>query len=224
MLGNALKVNRHLKHLYLFKDSIGLNNTKSTSQAMVDGEYTSGIVSNFYVIGNNINDNGLVFVSDALKVNNVLTHLDLGKNVIKLRGAELLREALEINTGLKTLALSFNQLDDDGAMELGEMLKVNNNLECLDLSANWIGWRGAQYIATSLYNSSNTGLKYIDISSNYVDPNALAMLTSYFSVTNVEKFYLTTFPDGHYVCDKIKYCGIEDEDMYNICKAKGLLP
>ena len=222
-LGNALKVNRHLKHLYLFKDSIGLNNTKSASQAMVNGEFTSGIVSNFYVIGNNINDKGVVFVADALKVNNVLTHLDLGKNVIKLRGAELLSDALKVNTGLKTLSLGFNQIDNNGAVHLGNMLAVNSDLVCLDLNGNWINWQGAQYIATAL-NASNTALKYIDLSSNYIPDSALLMLTYYFENTNLEKYYLTTFPDGDYVCDKLKYCGIEDEDMYNLCQQKGLLP
>ena len=223
-LGNALKVNRYLKHLYLFKDSIGLNNSKSVSQAMINGEFTAGIVSNFYVIGNNINDKGVVFVADALKVNNVLTHLDLGKNVLKARGAELLSDALKTNSALKTLSLGFNQIDNDGAVHLGNMLAVNNALTCLDLNGNWINWQGAQYIANALNASANTALKYIDLSSNYIPDDALVMLTYYFDNTNVEKYYLTTFPDGDYVCDKLKYCGIEDEDMYKLCQQKGLLP
>ena len=74
-----------MKHLYLFKDSIGLNNSKSVSQAMINGEFTAGIVSNFYVIGTTSMIK-VSFVADAPKVKNVLTHLDLLKKMCSRQG------------------------------------------------------------------------------------------------------------------------------------------
>jgi len=221
-LARALKVNRHLKHLYLFKDAIGLNNTKSIAQSMTIGEFTSGTVSNFYVIGNNINDKGTKVLAEALAINDVLTHLDLGKNVITNPGALDIANALKSNSSaIVTLALGWNQIRDLGAYDLGEMLKVNTKLRCLDLSANWIQWQGAQAIAVALNVSNNTALKYLDLSSNYIDTAAHPMLREHFKRTNVDHVFLDTFPDGDYVCRKLQYCGIEDEDMHNLCVAKG---
>ena len=218
----ALKVNRHLKHLYLFKDALGLNNSKSIAEAMTDGEFPSGTVSNFYVIGNNINDKGTKVLAEALAVNDVLTHLDLGKNVIRNPGALDLANALKSNSSaIVTLALGWNQIRDLGAYDLGEMLKVNTKLRCLDLSANWIQWQGAQAIALALNVSGNTALKYLDLSSNYIDTASHPMLREHFRRTHVEHVFLDTFPDGDYVCRKLQYCGIEDADMHEMCVAKG---
>ena len=55
-----MKDNTYLKRLILYADPLGVNNTKSVSDAMIEGNFASGIISNLYVIGNNINDNGLL--------------------------------------------------------------------------------------------------------------------------------------------------------------------
>ena len=132
-----MKQNTYLKRLILYMDPLGVNNTKSISDAMIEGNFASGIVSNLYVIGNNINDNGLVAIADALKVNTVLTHLDIGKNVIKDPGVVMLYNALSNQVGnpnskLECLGLQWNYITNYGANVIAKLLTENNKIRCYD--------------------------------------------------------------------------------------------
>ena len=129
-----MKDNTYLKRLILYADPLGVNNTKSISDAMIEGNFASGIISNLYVIGNNINDNGLVAIADALKANTVLTHLDIGKNVIKDPGALLLYAALSnqvgnANSAVEVLGLQWNYITNVGANLIAKLLTENNKIK-----------------------------------------------------------------------------------------------
>ena len=60
-------------------------------------------------------DNGTVALAEALKVNRVLTELNLGDNEIGDVGAAALGEAVKFNAALTILVLGYNQIGDVGA-------------------------------------------------------------------------------------------------------------
>jgi len=54
---------------------------------------------------NPIRDEGARFIADALKSNQTLTTLNLGRSFIRLKGAQFIAEALKINHTITTLNL-----------------------------------------------------------------------------------------------------------------------
>lgn len=223
-----MKGNTYLKRLILYSDPFGVNNTKSSSDAMIEGNFASGIVTNLYIIGNNINDKGLVTIADALKVNSVLTHLDIGKNVIKDPGITLLYNALSnrignSNSALSMLGLQWNFVTNYGAAVIAQLLVENNKIKCLDLHANKIGFNGTKTIANAL--QYNTALKYLDLSSNLLTPSEINYMKQYFAATaiNVDYVFLDTNDLGTYSCMKLKYCDIYDKRTEYQCRKKNIL-
>ncbi|KAG0015837.1 hypothetical protein BGZ82_001264, partial [Podila clonocystis] len=128
---------------------------------------------------NSIGDNGVLALSNALKINSTLTTLDTGSqalaealktnstltkfylwgNVIGADGALVLSEALKINSTLITFDFQNNSVKDDWVQALAEALKANSTLINLDLQNNSIGDDGAQALAEALkINATLTGL------------------------------------------------------------------
>ena len=119
-----------------------------------------------------MNDNavraaGATAIAEALKVNAVLTNLDLsmnGKHVIPEHdgiydgigadGAKALAEALRVqgrrNAGLTHLDVAGNYFGEEGAKALANALKVNAVLTKLNVRYNQIGDEGAKALALSL--------------------------------------------------------------------------
>ena len=64
-------------------------------------------------------------IAEALKVNAVLTNLNLYDNTIGGDGAKAIAEALKVNAVLTSLDLYRNSIGDDGAKAIAEALKVN---------------------------------------------------------------------------------------------------
>ncbi|KAJ3423714.1 leucine rich repeat family protein [Anaeramoeba flamelloides] len=62
-----------------------------------------------------------------------LTHLDLSENEIDEEGMQALSQALKVNQTLTHLNLSWNQIGYEGMQALCECLKVNQTLVYLDL-------------------------------------------------------------------------------------------
>ena len=101
--------------------------------------------------GNEIDDSGASFLSEALNINTCLTDLEFRGNEIGPSGARSFSEALKINKCLTHLGLSHNQVGDSGASSLSEALKVNTcRLTYLDLGANKVGDLGASYLCEAL--------------------------------------------------------------------------
>jgi hypothetical protein len=100
--------------------------------------------------GNNIGDEGVIAIAEALKVNAVVTTLSLGSNNIGDEGAIAIAEALKANAVVTILSLGGNSIGDEGAIAIAEALKVNVVVTTLDLAWNKIGDDGAVAIAESL--------------------------------------------------------------------------
>ena len=60
----------------------------------------------------------------------------MSSNQISDEGARTLSESLKVNNSLQHLNLSFNQIDYEGARTLSESLKVNNSLQQLIIDGN----------------------------------------------------------------------------------------
>ena len=84
----------------------------------------------------NIGEEGATALGVALKVNTVLTTLDLGGNYIRAKGAAAIAEALRGNGVLTDLNLWANGIGDEGAKAIGEALAVNGVLTSLDVGSN----------------------------------------------------------------------------------------
>ena len=122
---------------------------------------------------NNISDDGAVAISEFLKINSTLQELNMSDNKIYNRGIIEIGKALETNTTLKTIDISHNYISDDGAVAICEFLKINSTLQELNMSYNKIH-RGIIEIGKAL--ETNTTLKTIDISHNYIsDDGAVAI-------------------------------------------------
>ena len=99
---------------------------------------------------NNIRDGGAKAIAEALKVNPVLTSLDLRLNSIRDDGAKAIAEALKVNPVLTILDLQWNSIGVEGGKAIAEALKVNAVLNNLHLGYNSIGGDGAKAIVEAL--------------------------------------------------------------------------
>ena len=80
--------------------------------------------------GNSIGDEGAIAIAEALKVNAVLTNLDLSLNKIG-DDAKAIAEALKVNAVLTTLNLGWNSIGVKGAKAIAKALKVTAELKNL---------------------------------------------------------------------------------------------
>ena len=106
---------------------------------------------------NRIGVDGAKAIAEALKVNPVLTELDLYNNQIRDDGAKAIAEALKVNPVLTTLYLGYNSIGDDGAKAIAEALKVNPVLTKLNLqSANqcFVGEAGKKAVRDAVKDRS----------------------------------------------------------------------
>eukprot|EP00985_Skeletonema_marinoi_P029982 scaffold29926_cov138-Skeletonema_marinoi.AAC.4 len=126
---------------------------------------------------NNIDDEGLVVLADALKENTTLTTLDLAENEIEKEGAIALADALKVNTTLTTLDLERNEIrwihkkermGDEGAIALADALKENTTLTTLGLKNNEIGNEGAIALADALKVNTTLTTLHLGLKHNHI--------------------------------------------------------
>ena len=127
-------------------------------------------VTSLTMSGNNITDEGVKHLAEALKhVNCKLNRLDLSTNNITDEGTKYLAKVLKhVNCKLNRLDLSSNNITDKGAKHLAEALKhVNCKLNSLNLSSTNITDQGAKHLAEAL-KRVNCKLNRLDLSSNNI--------------------------------------------------------
>jgi len=122
------------------------------------------------ICGNNIADQGILLMSDALKdVNCKLTKLDLSYNNMTDQGVVQLCVALKhVDCELAELDLSSNNITDQGVKHLSDALKdVNCELAKLDLSDNSITDQGVLRLCEVL-KDVNCKLTVLNLSSTKI--------------------------------------------------------
>ena len=120
--------------------------------------------------GNNITDEGVKHLAEALTDNNCkLINVDLAFNNITHEGVKHLAEALTNNNcKLNRLDLTGNNITGEGVKHLAEALTNNNcKLNRLNLASSKITDEGVKQLAEAITNN-NCKLNSLDISSNKI--------------------------------------------------------
>jgi Ran GTPase-activating protein (RanGAP) involved in mRNA processing and transport len=118
---------------------------------------------------NQIGDDGVAALAQALTIKQGLLTLDLRENQIGNKGAQSIANALSNQCTLTDLNLSDNQIGNDGARSLAHSLALNSHLKRLLLYANLIGDSGAESFLRSM--EFNDSLTHLDLSRNAADKN-----------------------------------------------------
>ncbi|CAF3774509.1 unnamed protein product [Adineta steineri] len=93
-----------------------------------------------------------------------LNTLDLRSNEIKENGIQHLADALRNNTTLIELTLYGIKFGEKGAQHIADSMRHNTTLTTLDLSDSKIGDKGIQHVADSLRNNTVNFICYSTIS------------------------------------------------------------
>ena len=129
-----------------------------------------------------VRDSGVDSLSKALSVNTALTHLYLNRNMIGASGASCLSCALSVNTALTHLYLNRNMIGTSGAVSLSQALSVNSSLVYLNLDGNFLGDSGAASLSEAL--SVNSSLVYLNLKRNCLGTSGAASLSKALSVNS----------------------------------------
>ena len=129
----ALKVNKTLKELNMYR----MSSFGFTIAASVISEALKGntALTHLNLGNNNLCDTHIVpSIFEALKYNSTLIRLGLRGVGIEDSECQFISESLKINTGLKDLDLSDNKIGVTGVQSIIEAFKVNSTLKHLDLT------------------------------------------------------------------------------------------
>lgn len=106
---------------------------------------------------NDIHDQGVTYLVEALQGNKQLTHLSLSYNAIGEDGAKILAQVIKRDSALQSLSLEGNSIGANGAQSIASSLPMNASLEDLNVKGNGVGEQGKQVICDALlYNHSLT--------------------------------------------------------------------
>jgi hypothetical protein len=116
---------------------------------------------------NDIGDEGVIALSQALARNAAITNLNLAFNNIGDEGVEALARILARNTTITNLNLSFNNIGDKGVEALSQALAINTTITTLNLSSNNIKDRGGKLLADAL--AQNNKIRELDLRFNKIN-------------------------------------------------------
>jgi hypothetical protein len=97
---------KHLEFLNLYDNSINVNGCHGLAKLLQGADST---LTGLNLAGNQIDDEGVAILIDALQNNTSLQELELSKNQIHDEGVAILVDALQSNTSLKELDISENE-------------------------------------------------------------------------------------------------------------------
>ena len=126
------------------------------------------------------------FLSNCLKEDNTLQHLNLCNHIINSTRARTVAKAIELNRTLRKLDISCNTLSNKGALVFSECLKNNTSLQELNMSENNIGNKAIVGIAEVI--KINATLTKLDISKNWITSEALLYLLKAVKANSVLQF------------------------------------
>ena len=143
-LGDAIRVNCGLVNLDLRSNS--LIESRAQAASLAQGLRLNSVLTHLDMRHSLIGTRFVTVLAESLKSNSTLTHVDLYGNRIKSSGAVALAKTLRTNPTLSHLNLRCNRIGDSGAAEFVETLQTNNSLIFLDLRNNRIHKAGANKI------------------------------------------------------------------------------
>ena len=131
---------------------------------LLDALRANEVLTHLDLRSNEINDIAAENLAAGLAENRALLFLDLASNFISNRGIACLASALRTNSTLQYLMLDRNRCSDGGVLALAEALPANSTLLHLALDQNQITSAGGTHLATALL--SNAGLTHLSSCSN----------------------------------------------------------
>ncbi|CAF1137851.1 unnamed protein product [Rotaria sp. Silwood1] len=202
----ALKKNKNIRELFFINCKIGLNGIQHLANYIC----STKTIEFLDLTNNNLTDECITILYNALYKNNVLKYLILKQNHIGEIGVKLLGSLKSLltlnldlnkidNNGLKAfsddfinnsklqnLSLAKNQFNDHGIVELCRILEKNTNITYLNLSDNNLTADVCNSIAILL--RENHTLTTLNLSLNYLGDQGLLILISAFEFKDI---YLT---------------------------------
>lgn len=158
---------------------------------------TNTSLKSICVSSNNLNDQDIILLSQALSQNKLvaLESLRLSFNQITCQGVECLMNAVWGSKTLRELKLDSNRVQDRGA-QLCAVVLTSVDLEILDLSFNKITTVGIKALMKNL--SDNSSLQTLGLSGIPIDQNASKAL-SYALAYNIslQALYLDNCSTGY---------------------------
>ena len=155
ILGHAVQVNRGLVNLDLRSNN--LIESEAQAASFAQGLRLNSVLTHLDMRHTFIGTHFATVLAESLKSNSALTHVDLYGNMIDSSAAVALARTLRTNPTLSHLNLRFNLIGDSGVAEFVETLQTNNTLIFLDLRNNGIHEAGAKKIHGFLRALYNMG-------------------------------------------------------------------
>jgi Ran GTPase-activating protein (RanGAP) involved in mRNA processing and transport len=178
VLMESLRNNSQIEHFLLGNNIIGYAGAKAISD-FIKGEHLPKIKT-WYLAGNEINDEGIKLIADALKYNTHCEALWLKRNPIKAIGVKYLAELLEVNNHIRILDLHNIAMLDEGCQTLFTSLKKNTGLRHLYVDANGITVEGVKSICQYfdyLVQENRKGITSLWIDINRIDDEGTILLS-----------------------------------------------
>lgn len=151
----------------------------------------------------NFCDKMVYSLSDALKINTTLKHLELSSNNLGSQCGIIIADALHENHTLTELYLRRNSLGDIGGAAIAQLLKNNNTILSLDISNNKLGVICGLALAEAL--KINNGLSKLQIYNNKIGSLAGIAIAEALKVNNRTLTDLTFSISNCDNCDKPLY-------------------
>ena len=129
MIGEAIKVNKTLQKLNIYRNNI----SDDGATAISDGLKCNISLQELNMSYNKTTSEGAKMVGEAIKVNKTLQKLDINGNSISDDGAAAISDGLKCNISLQELSMSQNIITSEGAKLIAEAIKVNTTLHKLNL-------------------------------------------------------------------------------------------
>ena len=125
--------------------NLSVNCLTSQSGTAISSIIQEGTLETLNVSCNNLGENGMLGIAQALQVNSTLKVLFLSYNDIRTNGARSLATALLYNRTLEELHICNNKIMDDGVVAISECFKINDRkstkptcIKSLDVAANCV--------------------------------------------------------------------------------------
>lgn len=144
---------------------------------------------------NELGDLGLKYLSEGLRNNQSITHLNLSYNLLSDKATAEFSEALEANQSLVTLALEGNQFTAKGLEPMLESLRYNSSIQHLNLSHNPLENDGADVLSQHLKDKAMCTLKSLSVSScDISDPGIMDLMAGVKSNTTLTSLQVADNP------------------------------
>ena len=148
---------------------------------------SKSILCKLNLSNNQITDNEVEVLAEAITVNKTLQTLELPHNLISDFGVTLLTECLKKNKTLLKLNLSENTITDKGAKRLGEAIQENTTLQELNVSKNWISKEGIMKMVEAC--TVNKTLQKFVCTHNNLTKSGLALISEYIRKNNAVQMF-----------------------------------